>query len=48
MVKCPVCGEEVKEFDAVHHLTVVHQWSLRKAVCFGPLGGGEGKGLFNV
>ena len=45
---CPECGEVVKESDMVHHLTVVHQWSLRKAVRYGPLGGGEGKGLFNV
>lgn len=48
MVKCPVCKVEVKEEDMVSHLCVDHLWSLRKAVRYGPLGGGEGKGVFNV
>lgn len=48
MVKCPVCGKEVEESEMVHHLCVDHLWSLRKAVRYGPLGGGEGRGLHNV
>ncbi len=49
-VKCPVegCSVEVSEADMIHHLCVDHQWSLRKAVRYGPLCGGEGRGLHNV
>lgn len=46
--KCPRCGEALSYGDAVHHLTVIHQMSLREAVrwaaCVGVLGQGDGMG----
>ena len=50
LLKCPVagCSVKVSEADMIHHLCVDHGWSLRKAVKYGPLCGGEGRGLHNV